>query len=203
MGKTNPTSHTQAAGEEQEEKQEHVGEPGAAAGGTDVDGGPPGSGDGDVIDDGSGGGSGGSGGDGGGGSGGGGGRPPGRRRLRMCDDSTAIVSEMLRGANVVVDGDEGWYYRWFLHMRDAYMRISSHYRSVSASVPGWRHLYAVQRRMLTCCAVKASHHPPPSILAREHQLEYCFLLPLDVLAAVAAASSPRTASRRGSYCGLC
>ncbi|KAG5175107.1 hypothetical protein JKP88DRAFT_250424 [Tribonema minus] len=53
---------------------------------------------------------------------------PGHRVLRVCDESAGTVAEILRGANVVVDGDGGWYYRWFQRMQDAYKRTSSHYR---------------------------------------------------------------------------
>jgi hypothetical protein len=58
----------------------------------------------------------------------------GGRRLKVCSETADTLNEMFKGANIVVEGDEGWYYNWFKQMQDAYARTSSHYRSVSQIV---------------------------------------------------------------------
>jgi hypothetical protein len=51
--------------------------------------------------------------------------------LKVCSETADTLNEMFKGANIVVEGDECWYYNWFKQMQDAYARTSSHYRSVS------------------------------------------------------------------------
>ncbi len=47
-----------------------------------------------------------------------------------------MVSEVLRGAHVVVFGDHGWYHDWFSVMKGARNRTSSHYsHGESVGVP--------------------------------------------------------------------
>eukprot|EP00638_Chattonella_subsalsa_P001323 CAMPEP_0117744046 /NCGR_PEP_ID=MMETSP0947-20121206/6514_1 /TAXON_ID=44440 /ORGANISM="Chattonella subsalsa, Strain CCMP2191" /LENGTH=117 /DNA_ID=CAMNT_0005560897 /DNA_START=217 /DNA_END=567 /DNA_ORIENTATION=+ len=36
----------------------------------------------------------------------------GRRALRACDVGATFMREALKGAHVVVQGDQGWFYRW-------------------------------------------------------------------------------------------
>ncbi|CAM9725407.1 unnamed protein product [Phaeothamnion confervicola] len=48
------------------------------------------------------------------------------RLLQVCEGPAPILDEMLRGANVVVEGDDGWFYGWFAGLADAYKRRSSH-----------------------------------------------------------------------------
>lgn len=41
-------------------------------------------------------------------------------------DSLTLMSEILRGAHIVVEEDRGAFYSWFTHMQDSYRRTSSH-----------------------------------------------------------------------------
>ncbi|CAM9639240.1 unnamed protein product [Chrysoparadoxa australica] len=52
-----------------------------------------------------------------------------RRVLKLCSQDDATLNEMFMGANLVMEGDGGWYYDWFLRMDEAYQRTSSHYSS--------------------------------------------------------------------------
>ncbi|CAN0175279.1 unnamed protein product, partial [Scytosiphon promiscuus] len=56
-----------------------------------------------------------------------------RRRLGVCegDAHALMLEEMLKGANVVISGDSGWFYRWFESMQDAYARTCSHFSTRS------------------------------------------------------------------------
>jgi len=41
-------------------------------------------------------------------------------------DSLTLMSEILRGAHIVVEEDHGAFYSWFTQMQDSYRRTSSH-----------------------------------------------------------------------------
>ncbi|CAM9816881.1 unnamed protein product [Ectocarpus sp. 12 AP-2014] len=55
------------------------------------------------------------------------------RRLGVCEGEAhaLMLEEMLKGANVVISGDSGWFYRWFESMQDAYARTCSHFSTRS------------------------------------------------------------------------
>lgn len=55
--------------------------------------------------------------------------PPPKQTQPPPDDSLRLMSEILRGAHVVVEGDRGAFYSWFTQMQDAYRRTSSHFSS--------------------------------------------------------------------------
>jgi hypothetical protein len=40
------------------------------------------------------------------------------------------MSEILRGAHVVIENDRGAFYSWFVRMQDSYRRTSSHLSTV-------------------------------------------------------------------------
>ncbi|CAM9468076.1 unnamed protein product [Laminaria digitata] len=56
-----------------------------------------------------------------------------RRKLGVCkgEAHTLMLEEMLKGANVVISGDSGWFYEWFASMQDAYHRTCSHFSTRS------------------------------------------------------------------------
>eukprot|EP00904_Undaria_pinnatifida_P006621 jgi/Undpi1/3089/HiC_scaffold_15.g06463.m1 len=56
-----------------------------------------------------------------------------RRKLGVCkgETHTLMLEEMLKGANVVISGDSGWFYEWFAGMQDAYHRTCSHFSTRS------------------------------------------------------------------------
>lgn len=45
-------------------------------------------------------------------------------------DSLTLMSEILRGAHVVIENDRGAFYSWFVRMQDSYRRTSSHLSTV-------------------------------------------------------------------------
>jgi len=53
----------------------------------------------------------------------------GRRALRICrrERDSHFMREALKGAHIVIKGDEGWFYNWLISSNDAHSRISSHH----------------------------------------------------------------------------
>lgn len=70
-------------------------------------------------------------------------------------DSLTLMSEILRGAHIVVEEDRGAFYSWFTHMQDSYRRTSSH----SSIVP----MYGIDEGSVLRTILTGKERPCPAL----------------------------------------